>query len=130
MSIGTQTLNARSETVTTKPAFRDPILKKRCLIPADGFYEWKRVAGGKEPYYIHRRDGKGEECGHCVALYVRDGLTAPGGRDSVDVIRAASHFGRSSYVTRSVSLPFDRFSVTWIRPISDVFFRCVPPHGQ
>lgn len=41
MSIGTQTLNARSETVTTKPAFRDPILRKRCLIPADGFYEWR-----------------------------------------------------------------------------------------
>ena len=39
MSIGTRTLNARSETVTTTPAFRESILTKRCLIPADGFYE-------------------------------------------------------------------------------------------
>jgi putative SOS response-associated peptidase YedK len=39
MSIGNGTLNARSETVTTLPAFRDSILTKRCLIPADGFYE-------------------------------------------------------------------------------------------
>src|SRR2546429_9342567 len=41
MSIGNRTLNARSETVTTTPAFRDSILTKRCLIPADGFYEWR-----------------------------------------------------------------------------------------
>ncbi|HYV74311.1 MAG TPA: SOS response-associated peptidase [Candidatus Binatia bacterium] len=40
MSIGNRTLNARSETVTTTPAFRDSILTKRCLVPADGFYEW------------------------------------------------------------------------------------------
>jgi putative SOS response-associated peptidase YedK len=50
MSIGTRTLNARSETVTTKPAFRDPILKKRCLIPADGFYEWQKIGSVKQPY--------------------------------------------------------------------------------
>ena len=41
ISIGNKTLNARSETVTTTPAFRDSILRKRCLIPADGFYEWR-----------------------------------------------------------------------------------------
>src|SRR5204863_4191546 len=41
VSIGNRTLNARSETVTTTPAFRDSILTKRCLIPADGFYEWR-----------------------------------------------------------------------------------------
>jgi putative SOS response-associated peptidase YedK len=41
MSIGTKTLNVRSETLTTTAAFRDSILTKRCLIPADGFYEWE-----------------------------------------------------------------------------------------
>ena len=41
MSLGTRTLNARSETVTKTPAFRESILTKRCLIPADGFYEWR-----------------------------------------------------------------------------------------
>src|SRR5580700_1760450 len=58
MSIGTQTLNARSETVTTKPAFRDSILRKRCLIPADGFYEWRRMGSVKQPYCFEVGDGQ------------------------------------------------------------------------
>jgi putative SOS response-associated peptidase YedK len=58
MSIGTQTLNARSETVTTKPAFRDSILMKRCLIPADGFYEWRKVGPVKQPYCFEVGEGE------------------------------------------------------------------------
>jgi len=58
MSIGTQTLNARSETVTTKPAFRDPILRKRCLIPADGFYEWRKMGSVKQPYCFEVGEGE------------------------------------------------------------------------
>ncbi len=50
MSIGNRTLNARSETVTTTPAFRESILTKRCLIPADGFYEWQKMGSVKQPY--------------------------------------------------------------------------------
>jgi putative SOS response-associated peptidase YedK len=49
-SIGTRTLNARSETITTRPAFRDSIRAKRCLIPADGFYEWRKMGSVKQPY--------------------------------------------------------------------------------
>jgi len=49
-SIATSTINAKSETAATKPAFRDPLKFRRCLIPADGFYEWKRTANGKQPY--------------------------------------------------------------------------------
>jgi putative SOS response-associated peptidase YedK len=50
MSIGSRTLNARSETVTSTPAFRLSILTKRCLIPADGFYEWRKMGSVKQPY--------------------------------------------------------------------------------
>jgi putative SOS response-associated peptidase YedK len=58
MSIGTRTLNARSETVTTTPAFRDSILKRRCLIPADGFYEWRKMGKVKQPYCFEVGEGE------------------------------------------------------------------------
>ncbi|UTR09721.1 SOS response-associated peptidase [Evansella sp. LMS18] len=45
-------INARSETVHEKPAFKHLIEKRRCVIPADGFYEWKQEEGEKQPYYI------------------------------------------------------------------------------
>lgn len=57
MSIGNRTLNARSETVTTLPAFRDSILTKRCLIPADGFYEWRAMGSVKQPYCFEVGEG-------------------------------------------------------------------------
>jgi len=57
MTIGTRTLNARSETVTTTPAFRQSILTKRCLIPADGFYEWQKMGSVKQPYCFEVGEG-------------------------------------------------------------------------
>jgi putative SOS response-associated peptidase YedK len=55
-AIGNRMINARGETVATKPAFREAFRRRRCLLPADGFYEWKRQAGGKQPYYIQLQD--------------------------------------------------------------------------
>lgn len=52
-----QTFNARAETIAEKPTFRASFKRRRCLIPADGFYEWKAMGGSaKQPYYIHPRD--------------------------------------------------------------------------
>lgn len=50
--IGYKMINARAETLTEKPAFRNLFARKRCLIPADGFYEWKQTAKGKQPMRI------------------------------------------------------------------------------
>ena len=50
-------INARSETVLEKPAFRNAIRRRRCLIPADGYYEWQGLQKPRRPYFIHRRDG-------------------------------------------------------------------------
>jgi putative SOS response-associated peptidase YedK len=49
-------INARAETAPTKPSFREAFRRRRCLIPADGFYEWKKTADGKQPWFIHRKD--------------------------------------------------------------------------
>jgi len=56
-TIGDRMINARAETVTTKPAFRRSFRERRCLIAADGFYEWQRQGRRKQPWYIRRRDG-------------------------------------------------------------------------
>ena len=74
LKVGDRMINARAETVASKPAYRRAFANKRCLIPADGFYEWKAGAGSgagsgaggasgkarpkKQPYFIHRKDGE------------------------------------------------------------------------
>jgi len=52
-----KTINARVETVDTSPAFRSAFKKHRCLVPVDGFYEWKGAKGDRQPYWFHRPDG-------------------------------------------------------------------------
>ena len=57
-SIGSRMINARSETAAEKPSFRKAFKERRCLIPADGFYEWQKTNGGKQPYHLKMRDGR------------------------------------------------------------------------
>lgn len=56
-SIGNRMINARAETVAEKPSFRKAFKQRRCLVLSDGFYEWQRTSDGKQPYYIHLKDG-------------------------------------------------------------------------
>jgi putative SOS response-associated peptidase YedK len=60
-AIGSRMINARAETIAEKPAFRRAFTRRRCLLPADGFYEWQQVLDGdkkrKQPHYIYRADG-------------------------------------------------------------------------
>lgn len=62
ISIGQKLINARAETIREKPSFRSAFSRRRCLIPADGFFEWKKNEGSKktpaEPYYFRLRSGK------------------------------------------------------------------------
>lgn len=59
ITIGDRMINARSETLTEKPAFKNAYAKRRCLILADGFFEWHRAASGsKIPYYFKLKTGK------------------------------------------------------------------------
>ncbi|MGZ4107008.1 MAG: SOS response-associated peptidase [Tumebacillaceae bacterium] len=72
--VGYKMINAKSETVQEKPAFKSPFLRKRCIIPADGFYEWQKTESGKQPMRIVMRD---EAIFGLAGLY--DTWTAPDG---------------------------------------------------
>jgi putative SOS response-associated peptidase YedK len=66
LTISQQTLNAKSETIFEKPAFRNSIMTQRCLIPVNGFFEWKHVGSEKVPYFIHP---KAHECFLLAGVY-------------------------------------------------------------
>ena len=57
-SIGARMINARAETVSEKPSFRSAFKKRRCLIPADGFYEWQKQPDGKQPFHLRMTNGR------------------------------------------------------------------------
>ncbi len=57
-AIGNKMINARSESVAEKPAYRTALRRRRCLVAADGFYEWQPGGRRKQPYFIHMKDDK------------------------------------------------------------------------
>jgi len=57
LKIGYKMINARSETASKKPSFRQALKHRRCVIPASGFYEWEKRSKEKIPHYIHMQDG-------------------------------------------------------------------------
>lgn len=56
LAIGNRMINARAETAAEKPSYRSAFKKRRCLVLADGYYEWKKTAEGKQPMHMHRAD--------------------------------------------------------------------------
>jgi len=106
--IGYRTINARAETVDSKPAFRDAFRHRRCLIPASGFYEWQAGADGKQPYcihpskgslfafaglYEHWRDGTGNRIDSCTILVTRANDRIQTVHDRMPVILSPENYG-------------------------------------
>lgn len=80
-------INARSETVLEKPSFRNAVRRRRCLLPADGYYEWQASPTRKRPHYIRRRDGQ-----PIAFAGVAETWTGPNGEevDTVAIITTAA----------------------------------------
>lgn len=106
-SMGARLINARSETVAEKPAFRAPFKHRRCIVPADGYYEWQKTVERKQPYYFTMRgerpfgfaglwdrwkNPEGEVLETCTILTTEANETASDIHDRMPVILSASDY--------------------------------------
>jgi putative SOS response-associated peptidase YedK len=107
--------NARGETVRDKPAFRNAMTYRRCLIPADGFYEWRTAGGGRrQPYYVRKRDG-----GPLAFAGLWETWTGPNGEelDTAAVVTTRAN--------RTLSLIHDRMPVVIAPEAFTLWLDCV-----
>ncbi len=130
--IGSRMINARSESVLEKPAFRKAIKSRRCAVPADGYYEWKQGPGkSKQPYYVHPGAGKGLAFAGLYEWW-RD-QSVPAGEPgqwllSTSILTAdtpppgseSTVFGKLTELHDRVPLPMDRDTLqAWLDPQAD-----------
>lgn len=108
-SIGNRMVNARGETIATKPAYKAAAKYRRCLVPASGFYEWKKAAGGKQPYYFryeearplamaglyeHWQDENGTELDTCTIITTKANRLLADVHDRMPVLIQPDDYGR------------------------------------
>jgi len=107
-AIGDRLINARAETVAVKPSFRSAFRHRRCLIVADGFYEWQKQAAGKVPMYVHLKSGRpfgfaglyehwaapgGERISSCTIITTGPNAVLEPIHNRMPVILPEEHFG-------------------------------------
>lgn len=111
--IGNRMINARSESVADKPSFRDSFRSRRCLVVADGYYEWRAEEDGKQPYRFRRPDGRPLAF---AGLWDRWWQTPPQPVDSFTILTAAAAPTVAPYHHRMpVLLPPESWE-TWLDP--------------
>jgi putative SOS response-associated peptidase YedK len=110
--IGNRLINARAETVIDKPSFRTAFQRRRCIIPANGYYEWTPAGGRKQPYYIRPRD---DELFGFAGLYERwNGADRP--VESCTIITTdANALTRPLHARMPVILPVEAYA-HWLDP--------------
>jgi putative SOS response-associated peptidase YedK len=101
-SIGARLGNARAETLSERPSFRHAYHRRRCLVPANGFYEWKRRGALKQPYYVHPAAGElfafaglwetWREVDTCTIITTEANLTMRSVHERMPVIIAPEHY--------------------------------------
>ena len=126
IAVGNRMINARSEGIAAKPAFREAVKSRRCLVPASGFYEWKGAAGRKQPYAIRSVDRP---------LFAFAGLWerwTPRGGEPLDTFAIVT-----SDASPAVAEIHDRMPVivapddeeTWLRGSVEEALAVLKPHG-
>ena len=111
-AIGNRMINARSETAAEKPSFRKAMKERRCLILADGFYEWQKTAHGKQPYYTRMEDGKPFAFAGLWESWGRDGEEL---RTCTILTTEANDFLRKVHDRMPVILPPEAYA-PWLDP--------------
>jgi putative SOS response-associated peptidase YedK len=120
---GQKLANARAETVSEKPAFRDAFLRRRCLVPASGFYEWQTRGAQKQPWYLRPAD---------AALFGLAGIvTLRNGMRSVALITTApNELMRPIHDRMPVIVPLERYTDWLERANDDVALLLAPYPAQ
>jgi putative SOS response-associated peptidase YedK len=113
---GPKPVNARSETVFDKPMFRTAIRRRRCLLPADGFYEWQQRPGGKQPYHVGMADGSVFAMAGIWEYWAREGA-AP--RVSCAILVTGANELMSSIHERMPVIVAPEDHVAWLDPAID-----------
>jgi putative SOS response-associated peptidase YedK len=112
ISFGAKTINARAETVQEKPSFRTPFKSSRCLIPADGYFEWIKSEDGRQPWLFRRKDE-----GLIVFAGLWDRWVSPEDGEVIQscsiIVREAGEFTRPLHHRMPVIVPPEKFS-TWL----------------
>lgn len=123
-------INARAETVTVKPSFRDSFKKHRCLVVTDGFYEWRKEAGRKLPVFIHMKSGKS----FCLAGLYSLRITGSGSHacTSTIITTEANDTVRPVHDRMPVIIPRESYDI-WLDPAiqdSSVLKQILSPCSQ
>lgn len=113
--IGNRMINARSETAAEKPAFRAAWKTRRCLIPADGYYEWLKTPEGKQPYEINASDGR---LLPLAGLWERNEKADPNGRplETCTILTTAANRFAAQIHDRMPVIIRDEFIDQWLDP--------------
>lgn len=120
-SVGNRMINARADGLAVKGAFKHAFRKRRCIVPADGFYEWKKVPGQrtKQPYFIHRTDGEPLSFAGLWEEWKRPDDPAGGRLRSTTIITTDANEAMEPIHDRMpVILPPSAWA-TWLDPSSD-----------
>jgi len=113
-SIGNRMINARAESVGDKPAYRTAFRRRRCLVPADGYFEWQKTGRAKQPYYIQLSDGSPFAMAGLWDAWIAPDSGSP--LESCTVITTdANHLTRSIHDRMPVILPPDVYD-RWLDP--------------